>query len=63
MLLALAGASPEFMKRFYRMLDRQDAKTLETRLQRIGVIQLHDVDEAQRRIVENAVGLVAIAEV
>ena len=55
--LALAGASPEFMKRFYRMLDRQDAKALEARLQRIGAIQLRDVDEAQRRIVENAVRL------
>lgn len=53
-LIALAGASPEFMKRFYRMLNRPDAKALETRLQRIGAIQLNDVDEAQRRIVENA---------
>ncbi|MCC7335574.1 MAG: hypothetical protein IT422_10770 [Pirellulaceae bacterium] len=53
-LIALAGASPEFMKRFYRMLNRPDAKALESRLQRIGAIQLNDVDEAQRRIVENA---------
>lgn len=53
-LLALAGASPEFMKRFYRMLNRPDAKALEARLQRIGAIQLNDVDEAQRIIVENA---------
>lgn len=53
-LLALAGASPEFMKRFYRMLDRRDAKALDARLQRIGAIHLSDVDEAQRRIVENA---------
>lgn len=56
-LLALAGASPEFMQRFYRMLDRADAKALKSSLQRIGSIQLRDVDEAQRRIVENAVAL------
>ncbi len=53
-LLALAGASPEFMKRFYRMLNRPDAKALESRLKRIGAIQLSDVDEAQRRVAENA---------
>lgn len=56
-LLALAGASPEFMKQFYRKLNRHDAKTLETRLQRIGPIQLRDVDTAQRKIVDNAAAL------
>lgn len=56
-LLSLAGASPEFMKQFYRMLNRQDAKTLEARLQRIGPIQLRDVDMAQRKIVDNAARL------
>lgn len=56
-LLALAGASPEFMKQFYRMLNRHDAKTLEARLQRIGSIQLRDVDAAQQKIVANAARL------
>ena len=56
-LLALAGASPEFMKQFYRRLNRYDAKTLEARLQRIGPIQLRDVDAAQRKIVDNAARL------
>ncbi len=56
-LLALAGATPQFMKRFLNMLDRQDAKTLQSRLQRIGPIRLRDIDEAQRRIVENAARL------
>ncbi len=54
-LLALAGATPQFMKRFMDMLDRQDAKALQSRLQRIGPIRLRDVDDAQRRIVENAI--------
>lgn len=56
-LLALAGATPEFMRRFYRMLDRGDAKILQSRLQRIGAIKMRDVDEAQRCIVENAARL------
>ncbi len=56
-LLALAGATPEFMKRFYRLLDRRDARALQSRLQKIDTIQLRDVDEAQWRIVENAASL------
>jgi flagellar motor switch protein FliG len=53
-LLALAGATPQFMKRFMNMLDRRDARALQNRLQQIGSIRLRDVDEAQRQIVENA---------
>ncbi|QDV27119.1 FliG C-terminal domain-containing protein [Aureliella helgolandensis] len=53
-LLALAGATPQFMKAFYAMLKSKDAQALKSRLQRIGAIQLRDVDEAQRRIVELA---------
>jgi hypothetical protein len=56
-LLALAGATPPFMKRFCEMLDRRDAKALQARLQKIGPIQLRDVDEAQWRIVDNAARL------
>jgi hypothetical protein len=51
-LLALAGATPHFMQRFYDRLNRPDAAALQNRLQKLGVIQLRDVDEAQRRIVE-----------
>ena len=61
-LLGLAGATPEFMRRFYRMLDRGDAKTLRNRLQRIGAIHLRDVDEAQRRIVENAARIAGVQQ-
>jgi flagellar motor switch protein FliG len=53
-LLALAGATPQFMKRFMNMLDRRDARALQNRLQQIGSIRLRDVDDAQRQIVENA---------
>lgn len=61
-LLALAGASPEFMKQFYCMLNRHDAKTLEARLQRIGPIQLRDVDAAQQKIVDNAARLRSVLD-
>ncbi|MCA9132538.1 MAG: hypothetical protein KDA45_05275, partial [Planctomycetales bacterium] len=56
-LLALAGASPEFMHRFYRMLDRRDAQILRARLQKIGALQLREIDEAQQRIAEYAAHL------
>jgi hypothetical protein len=53
-LLALAGATPQFMKRFMNMLDRRDARALQNRCSKIGSIRLRDVDDAQRQIVENA---------
>jgi flagellar motor switch protein FliG len=53
-LLAFAGSSPEFMQRFTRMLKPSDAKMFVKRLQKIGPMNLREVDEAQRRIVESA---------
>lgn len=53
-LLALAGSTPEFMRRFVRMLKPADAKALTKRLESMGSINLRDVDEAQHRIVERA---------
>lgn len=53
-LLALAGATPSFMRRFYGMLDRRDAKTLDSRLRQIGPLKIRDIDEAQERIVEQS---------
>lgn len=51
-LLALAGASPGFMKRFYLMLTKADGKALASRLSKIGPLKLRDIDEAQRSIAE-----------
>ena len=53
-LLALAGASHAFMKRFYSMLTKVDGKALARRLSRIGPLNLRDIDEAQRSIAELA---------
>lgn len=57
-LLALAGATPAFMQRFYSMLERRDARALQTRLGQIGAMKLRDIDEAQRLLVEHASALV-----
>ncbi len=56
-LLALAGASPSFMKQFYAMLTKADAKALASRLSKIGPLNLRDIDEAQRSIAELAAKL------
>lgn len=51
-LLALAGASPQFMNRFRAMLEPVDAKALDDRIRGIGPLQLRDVDRAQDRVIE-----------
>ncbi len=58
-LLALAGASPSFMKRFYSMLTKADGKALAQRLSKIGPLNLRDIDEAQRSIAELAAKLMS----
>lgn len=58
-LLALAGATPQFMQRFNGMLEKQDAKVLNSRLRQLGAINLQDVDEAQRRLCRLASRVVA----
>jgi flagellar motor switch protein FliG len=58
-LLALAGASPSFMKRFYAMLTKADGKALASRLSKIGPLKLREIDEAQRSIAELAARFLA----
>lgn len=60
-LLALAGSTPSFMKRFLRMLEPSDAKVLNTRLQTLGTLNLRDIDEAQRILVEHSQSLLPAA--
>ena len=62
-LLALAGSTPEFMRSFAKLLTPRDAKSLTSKLQLIGPINLRDVDEAQHRIVERAASMLAALEV
>lgn len=56
-LLALAGATPNFMQRFYEMLRPEDAIALRARLADIGAINLRDIDSAQQELIEFAVEL------
>ena len=53
-LLALAGATPDFMQRFTALLERADARSLHARLRQLGAINLQDIDEAQRRLCDLA---------
>ncbi|GAB5404155.1 MAG: hypothetical protein Aurels2KO_23860 [Aureliella sp.] len=56
-LLALAGATPAFMQRFYDMLRPEDAIALKSRLTDIGAIHLRDIDQAQQELIELAARL------
>ena len=50
-LLALAGASPKFMKRFNQMLEPEDAIALGERIKRVGSVTLREIDRAQQKLV------------
>lgn len=50
-LLALAGASTSFMRRFSNMLEPDDARVLNERIKSIGQVSLREIDQAQLRMV------------
>ena len=58
-LLALSGASKAFTARVERLVPAKDVKRLRDRLHSLGPLQLRDIDEAQTRIVETAMKMVA----
>jgi len=58
-LLALSGASKAFATRVERLVPPKDVKRLRDRLHSLGPLQLRDIDEAQTRIVETAMQLLA----
>ncbi len=58
-LLALAGASPELMRRVERRLPNREARTLRRRIEHIGPVRLRDIEEAQKRIEAIAGSLVS----
>lgn len=53
-LLALAGSTPAFMRRFNELLQPTDAKALNDRLQKLGPINLREVDTAQQQLMQQA---------
>jgi flagellar motor switch protein FliG len=63
LLLALAGASPEFIDRVYRHLPRREAQLLRRQIEQQGPIALRDVREAQHRVAALANQLAAVGEI
>lgn len=57
-LLALAGASPEFVQRVMRPLSPREARTLRRKMERLGPIRLSDIAAAQRAVARVATQMV-----
>jgi flagellar motor switch protein FliG len=58
-LLALAGASREFVDRILRPLDQHDSRLLRRRMEQIGPVQLQDISRAQQALASHAIQLAA----
>jgi flagellar motor switch protein FliG len=56
-LLAISGASKPLVNRVERLIPPKDIKRLRSRLANLGPIQLRDIDNAQRTILETAENL------
>ncbi len=62
-LLALSGATKAFVARVERLMPAKDVKRLRERLNRLGPIQLRDVDAAQSQITKTAMMMLADGQV
>lgn len=56
-LLALAGASPQFVERLLRQLPTREAKRLRRRMEQLGPLRLSDIEQAQMTIAATAARL------
>jgi flagellar motor switch protein FliG len=56
-LLALAGASQDFVQRIMQPLDEHESKLLQRRMQQIGPVQLQDIARAQQLLASQAIRL------
>jgi flagellar motor switch protein FliG len=56
-LLALAGASQDFVQRIMQPLDEHEGKLLQRRMQQIGPVQLQDIARAQQLLASQAIRL------
>ncbi len=61
-LLALAGASPEFVARVTRPLPPRESRALHRKMERLGPIRLCDIAAAQREVARTATQLVMDGE-
>jgi flagellar motor switch protein FliG len=62
-LLALAGASHDFVQRILQQLPVQEAGVLRRRMQQLGPIRLDDVEFAQLRLADVAQRLLENGEI
>lgn len=62
-LLALAGASHDFVQRIRRQLSPREAALFERRLQQLGPIRLDDIERAQLRLADTAQQLIDAGEI
>lgn len=62
-LLALAGASHDFVQRIRRQLSPREAAMFERRLQQLGPIRLDDIERAQLRLADTAQELMDAGEI
>jgi flagellar motor switch protein FliG len=53
-MLALAGASHDFVTRILKQLPPRDAEQLQLKMQQLGPIRLDDIERAQLRLAEVA---------
>jgi flagellar motor switch protein FliG len=58
-LLALAGATPEFVDRLLKNLPTREAKTLRRAMEQLGPLRLNDIEQAQITIAQIASRLIA----
>lgn len=58
-LLALAGATPDFVDRLLKNLPASEAKSLRRTMERLGPLRLNDIEQAQHTIAQIASRLIA----
>ena len=56
-LLALAGASREFIDRILQPLDQRESRMLQRQMEKIGPLQLQDITRAQQALASHAIQL------
>ena len=56
-LLALAGASHEFIDRILQPLDQRESRMLQRQMEKIGPLQLQDITRAQQALASHAIQL------
>lgn len=62
-ILALAGATPQFVDRLLKQLPSREAKALRRRMEQLGPLPLSDITQAQKTIADIAARLIEVGEI